>query len=76
MLGLLLWRLSKKGDLDIQLLTSPKYHCELAAEIPWGCKVLSSKFSIENKRTKKMFEKYVSANHVVSFVKRTILSSC
>ena len=74
----LLSELSQKGEVDVQLLTSPKYHCELAGEgveYSWG---LSKRFyrsiSIERKRTKEAFEKcvrdsvkYVRKEHIIKF---------
>ena len=68
----LLSELSRKGELDIQLLTSPKYHCELAGEgveYAWG---LSKRFyrSIEigKKRTKEDFQNIVRKS--IEFVKQ------
>ena len=75
----LLSRLSEKSDdLEFRLLTSPKYHCELAGEgveYVWG---LAKKFyrskSIEMKRTKDKFQKivresveFVRKDHVIKF---------
>ena len=69
----LLSKLSEKADdSEIRLLTSPKYHCELAGEgfeYVWG---LAKRFyrSIENeeKRAKEKFQKMVRAS--ILFVKR------
>ena len=53
-------KLSEKGDVGLQLLTSPKYLCELAGErieYCWGVvEEVSSKFRYEKKRRKDMFE--------------------
>ena len=74
----LLSELSTKGDLQVQLLTSPKYHCELAGEgveYCWGLlKCFYCSLSIEKKRTKASFDKcvresieFVRNEHVIRF---------
>ena len=63
---------------SIQLLTSPKYHCELAGEgieFCWGlAKRYYRSITLEKKRTRQMFEKcvrdsirYVKQHHVSKF---------
>ena len=75
----LLSKLSEKaGDLEIRLLTSPKYHCELAGEgveYVWGLtKRFYRSIKIEEKRTKEKFQKmvresilFVKMKHVINF---------
>ncbi len=71
-------KLSQKGDLELQLITSPKYHCELAGEEIEYCWGLAKRYyrslSLEKKRTKKTFEgcvrasvRYVLKHHVTLF---------
>jgi len=68
----LLSELSRRGELDVQLLTSPKYHCELAGEGVEYCWGLSKRFyrslSLEKKRTKAAFDKCV--REAITFVKK------
>ena len=69
----LLSRLSKKvGDHEFRLLTSPKYHCELAGEgveYAWG---LAKRFyqskTLQEEKTKDKFKEVVRAS--VEFVKK------
>ena len=60
--------LLEKGDLDIQLLTSPKYHCEFTGEGVEYCWGLSKRYyrslSIEKKRRKEVFEKCVEISPI------------
>ena len=63
--------LKQQGQPNIQLLTSPKYHCELAGEGIEFCWGLQKRFyrniEIERKKTKKEFEKCV--RDAVGFVR-------
>ena len=64
--------LSHKGTPKVELLTSPKYHCELAGEgveYTWGMmKKYYRRLLLEMKNTKRKFEACVSAS--VLHVKR------
>ena len=68
----------KAGDSEIRLLTSPKYHCELAGEgveYVWGlAKRFYRSVEIGEKRTKEKFQKtvresilFVRKDHVINF---------
>ena len=60
---LLFEKLSEKGECRIELLTSPKYHCEIAGEgieFAWGLlKKLYRSISLEKKKGKDNFEKAI-----------------
>ena len=68
--------LSQKGEVELQLLTSPKYHCEFAGEGVefWLVEFFYQSLTIDKKRTKEAFEKcvrsiikYVKKHQVISF---------